>query len=198
MVVGTSEKSSTLIYFYSWTICNFFMHEIGYFILCLLWTREFYGNGNELVDTWLGVMLPLRLATLLLLFLLPLACPKPRPGHYLIETEDGGEDDSVGDSLDNGNNNSLYMKSVVCRYFCNFNIKIFIRSVSTHQHKKQGIWEMDWWRMDSPFAQLLDYWYLLMTEWLDDWMTGSFVDDVTVYSLFPNYKYHMYFVLCGM
>ena len=50
-------------------------------------------------------MLPLRLLVpLLLLFLLPLACPKPRPGHYLIETEDGGEDDSVGDSLDNGNN----------------------------------------------------------------------------------------------
>ena len=71
---------------------------------------------------------------LLLLSLLPLACPKPRPGHYLIETEDGGEDDSVGDSLDNGNNVDI---------FCIFTLKIFIRSVSTHQHKKQGIWEMD-------------------------------------------------------
>ena len=46
---------------------------------------------------------------LLLLSLLPLACPKPRPGHYLIEIEDGGEDDSVGDSLDNGNNVDIFV-----------------------------------------------------------------------------------------
>ena len=153
-----------------------------------LWKWHWVDENNS--SLW--AMLPLRLVVpLLLLFLLPLACPKPRPGHYLIETEDGGEDDSVGDSLDNGNN-------VWCRYFCIFTLKIFIRSVSTHQHKKQGIWEMDWWGMDSPFAQLLDYWYLLMTGWLDDWLTGSFVDDGKVCSLFLNYKYHMYFVLCGM
>ena len=53
-------------------------------------------------------MLSLRLVTLLL-FLLPLVCPNPRPAHYLIETEDGGEDDSVGDSLDNGNNVDIFV-----------------------------------------------------------------------------------------
>ena len=53
-------------------------------------------------------MLSLRLVTLLLL-LLPLVCPKPRPGHYLIETEDGqadhsadGDGDDAADSSDNG------------------------------------------------------------------------------------------------
>ena len=53
-------------------------------------------------------MLSLRLVTLLLL-LVPLVCPKPRPGHYLIETEDGqadhsadGDGDDAADSSDNG------------------------------------------------------------------------------------------------
>ena len=51
-------------------------------------------------------MLSLRLVTLLL-FMFPLVCPKPRPGHYLIETEDGQTDhsadgDDSADSSDNG------------------------------------------------------------------------------------------------
>ena len=51
-------------------------------------------------------MLSLRLVALLL-FLLPLVCPKPRPAHYLIETEDGqadhsAEGDDADDSSDNG------------------------------------------------------------------------------------------------
>ena len=39
-------------------------------------------------------MLSLRLVALLL-FLVPLVCPKPRPAHYLIETEDGQADHSA-------------------------------------------------------------------------------------------------------
>ena len=57
-------------------------------------------------------MLSLRLVTLLLL-LLPLVCPKPRPGHYLIETEDGQADhsadgdDAIDDAADSSDNGTI-------------------------------------------------------------------------------------------
>ena len=50
-------------------------------------------------------MLSLRLVTLLL-FLLPLVCPKPRPGHYLIETEDGQADHSADGDVDDAADSS--------------------------------------------------------------------------------------------
>ena len=52
-------------------------------------------------------MLSLRLVTLLL-FMFPLVCPKPRPGHYLIETEDGQADHSAeGDDADDSSDNGI-------------------------------------------------------------------------------------------
>ena len=59
-------------------------------------------------------MLSLRLVTLLL-FMFPLVCPKPRPGHYLIETEDGQADHSAdGDDAADFPENNMKNKGGGC------------------------------------------------------------------------------------